>query len=270
MNFFKQYSPFQKIFFIFFITATIISFFIPVLTHSSKLFGLLSIFSIIALISSFSGIFTSIYQVRASLIFYFWWVINTITYALISLHENLYGQFILNIFIILPLEIVGFIAWKKHMNKTKKKSIEIKKFKPYMWLISLPLFVPAWFIYAQVLSSLPYIFKTVFAINIPSDGQILLDSFTSVATIFAVYLISKRYLEQWHFWILANLGVILFIKNIISSGVFSASDLSGMIVQAQYLIISIYGLFYWLKLHKKASLKEINLTNQKNPYKTTV
>ena len=254
MNFLKKFTPFQKVFFIFFTVATIISFFVPLMTHSSSLIGLLGVLSIIGLISSFSGILTSVYQVRASLIFYFWWAINIVTYAIISFHEQLYGQFILNIFIILPLEFVGFIAWKKHMNETKKESIEIKKFKPYMWLISLAIFIPAWFIYAKGLESLPYIFKTVFAMNILPDGQILLDSFTSVATIFAVYLISKRYLEQWHFWILANLGIILFIKNIISSGVFSASDLSGMIVQGQYLIISIYGLVYWYKLHKKAAI----------------
>ena len=258
MNFFKSYSLFLKVFFVFFTTTTIILFFIPLITQDSNLYGLLSFFSIIGLISSLTGVLTSIYQVRGNLIFYLWWMINTATYALIVLHEDLYGQFMLNAFIVLPLEVFGFIQWKKNISTTKKKSIEIKVFKPYMWVICFITFIISWFLYHRLLISLSQILKSLFNMNIPIDGQPLLDSFTSVAIIFAVYFTSKRYLEQWYFWLLSNLDIILFIKSIILTKVFSSTDLAGILVIAQYSIICIYAMVSWIKLLKKSNLKAIS------------
>ncbi|MGL5764631.1 MAG: hypothetical protein ACRCX8_03210, partial [Sarcina sp.] len=67
---------------------------------------------------------------------------------------------------------------------------------------------------------------------------------------------SKRFLEQWYFWIVANAGIIMFIKGIIDTGVFSMSDLSGAIVLGQFGVISIYGLFCWIKLYKEQEKKK--------------
>ncbi|MGL5066271.1 MAG: nicotinamide riboside transporter PnuC [Sarcina sp.] len=251
MQFFKNFTLFQKIFFLFFAIAAIISFFVPLFVGQSTFTNLFNIFSMIGLISSISGVFTSIYQVRASLACYFWWIINTVTYGIISLHQDLYGQFIQNIVIMLPLEIWGFISWRKHLSDTHKESIEIRKFTPTKWILALVVLGICWLLYGTFLYYLPQIFKSLFGMVISADGQVKLDSFTSVTTIFAVYLTSRRYLEQWYFWIVANAGVVLFIKNIVTTGIFSVSDLSGAIVLGQFGIISIYGLFYWLKLHKK-------------------
>ena len=256
MKFFKELSPFQKIFFLFFMVAGILSFFVPLFTGQQKFGELFGIFSIIGLISSLSGVLTSIYQVRANIFCYFWWIMNTVTYGVVALHENLYGQFIQNIIFLLPLEIWGFILWKRNMSTSEDDSIEVKKFTPIKWLMAIVFILIFWFVYAEFLKFLPVIFKSLFGMTILADNQIKLDSFTSVITIFAVYLTSKRYIEQWYFWVIANIGIVLFIKNIISTGVFSVSDLSGALVWAQYGTASFYGLYCWLKLHKKQQSKK--------------
>ncbi|MGL4989966.1 MAG: nicotinamide riboside transporter PnuC [Paraclostridium sp.] len=251
MNFFKSLSPFQKIFFIFFMAAGILSFFVPLFTGDSNFFELFSVISIIGLISSLSGVLTSIYQVRASIACYFWWILNTVTYGIVAIDQHLYGQFIQNIVFLLPLEIWGFIAWKKNLSNSENDSITVKKFTTMNWVITIIALLICWFLYGELLNYLPEIFKSLFNMKIQADNQIKLDSFTSIITIFAVFLTSKRYIEQWYFWIIANIGIVLFIKNIINTGIFSVSDLSGALVWAQYGTASVYGLYCWLKIHKK-------------------
>lgn len=251
MKFFAELSVFQKIFLVFFTIASIVSFFIPLIVGQSSLIGLFGFFSIIGLISAISGVLASIYQVRASAVYYLWFILNTITYAIVCLDQSLYAQFIQNLFILLPLEVIGFIAWKKHINNTEHKKLIIKKFTKSNWVMSIIAVIILWVAYAAFIKCLPDIFSYLFNITIQADPQYKLDSLTAVTTIFAVYITSKRYLEQWYFWIIANAGIILFIKNIIDTGVFSMSDLSGALVLGQYGVISIYGLYCWLKMYKK-------------------
>lgn len=258
MNFFTKLSPFQKIFFVVFFIAGIVSFFLPAATGQQSFKSLFTIISIIGLISTLSGVLTSIYQVRASIACYSWWILNTITYAIVSLSQNLYGQFIQNIIFLLPIEIAGFIAWKKHIDKSGSESIEVKRFTAMQWVITLVGLLIAWFLYAELLLALPAIFKALFGMTIEADPQYKLDSLTSVITIFAVYLTSKRYVEQWHFWIAANIGIVLFIKTIIVTGTFTSSDLSGALVWAQYGIAAFYGLYNWLKIHRGQKVQKVN------------
>lgn len=257
MTFFKQLSPFQKLFLVFFVIASFVSFFIPLMTGQESFTGLFGIMSIIGLVSALSGVLASIFQVRGRAAYYLWFILNTVTYGIICLHEKLYGQFIQNIIILLPLEVAGFIAWSKHINNSKSNKLTIRRFTKKNWVVAIVLSVIAWAVYAAFLKYLPNIFSTLFGMNISSDPQFKLDALTSVMTIFAVYITSKRYIEQWYFWLVANAGIIIFIKSIIETGVFSMSDLSGAIVLGQYGVISIYGLYNWLKMYKKQRAEEI-------------
>ena len=145
------------------------------------------------------------------------------------------------------------------MNQSEDDSIEVKKFTPLNWVMAIAFIIVFWFAYGEFLKFLPAIFKSLFGMTIAADNQVKLDSFTAVITIFAVYLTSKRFIEQWYFWVIANIGIVLFIKNIITTGVFSVSDLSGALVWAQYGTASFYGLYCWLKIHKAQQNKKKNL-----------
>ncbi|MGL4992173.1 MAG: nicotinamide riboside transporter PnuC [Sarcina sp.] len=254
--FFKKLSPFQKIFLVFFLVASVFSFFIPWIAGQSGFGGLFEVFSIIGLIASITGVIASIFQVLASPAYYLWFIVNTITYALTCLHETLYGQFILNFFILLPIEVWGYIEWKKNASKAESDKVEVRRFKLKDWVIAIGIGVVLWVVYGIFIYYLPAIFKGLFNMNIAADPSLIIDALTSVAMIMAVFITSKRFLEQWYFWIVANAGIIMFIKGIIDTGVFSMSDLSGAIVLGQFGVISIYGLFCWIKLYKEQEKKK--------------
>lgn len=252
MNFFKNFSLFQKIFFLFFYICSIIIFFLPAFLPGGNLSSILTIIGLIGLICTLSGVLVSIYTAKAHIIGYIWWMINAITTGIIGLYNNLYGQFILNIFITLPLLFYGFIAWKKNMTLNNSKDIVIRKFNLQQWVIAIISSISIWIIYGLFLIYLPQLAYDLFNIHISKDPQIILDSFTCVMTIMATYLTGKRFIEQWLFWIVFNsISIIMFIIQSLGVSITSPSMLvanfSDILSLLQYIIGVTYGYILWIK-----------------------
>lgn len=259
MKFFQNFSPFQKVFFLFFYICSIVVFFLPAFIPGGSLSGVLTTIGIIGLICTLSGVLVSIYTAKAHIIGYIWWMINAVTTGIIGLYNSLYGQFILNIFITLPLLIYGFVAWKKNMKVNNSKDIVIRKFNAKQWTISIIASIIIWIVYGIFLSYLPEILQGLFNIHISQDPQIILDSFTCVMTIMATYLTGKRFIEQWLFWIVFNgISIIMFIIQTVGVSINNPSmivaDLSDILSLLQYIIGVTYGYILWRKMMKERKL----------------
>ena len=259
MKFFQNFSPFQKVFFLFFYICSIIVFFLPAFIPGGSLSDVLTTIGIIGLICTLSGVLVSIYTAKAHIIGYIWWMINAVTTGIIGLYNSLYGQFILNIFITLPLLIYGFVAWKKNMKINNSKDIVIRKFNSKQWTISIITSIIIWIVYGIFLTYLPEILQSLFNIHIAQDPQIILDSFTCVMTIMATYLTGKRFIEQWLFWIVFNgISIIMFIIQTVGVSITNPSmivaDLSDILSLLQYIIGVTYGYILWRKMMKKRKL----------------
>lgn len=262
MNFYKNFSGFQKIFFLFFTIASLIVFLLP-LAMGNEFSSIFSILGITGIFCTISGIFVSIYTAKANVFGYIWWIINTVTLAIIAIFNSLYGQFIENAFIVLPLVLYGFIAWTSHLYKNNVKTISTKKLTKNQWVLALALTLICFIAYILFLNQLPFIAYKLFGLKISSDPQIVLDSITATLTIMAVVLTGKRFVEQWVFWMVSNtLSLIMFIIQTAHTGISNPSmfvgDLSNTLSILQYLIGSIYGYLMWSKLHNN-SKKQTNL-----------
>ena len=256
MNFYKSFSKFQKIFFIFFTVASIITFLLPLTLGKDNFSSVFSPLGITGLLCTISGILVSIYTANANISGYVWWIINTITLSIIALVSNLYGQFIENFFIVLPLVIYGFISWKSHISKESTNKITINMLTKKQWLYSILISITCFIAYAIFLDKLPSILYKLFNIRISADPQILLDSITATLTIMAVFFTAKRYVAQWNFWIVSNgLGFIMFVIQTIHTGIINPSifvgDLSNTLSLLQYLVGSIYGYIMWRKMYNE-------------------
>lgn len=253
-GFWGSLSTFQKWFFTVFILASLFSFFSPVFMGEG-FSNVFTVIGIVGLISSITGVFTSIYQARAEIIVYPYWIINTITYAYVALESAYYGQVIQNICLLLPIEIIGLISWKKNLEKSKTNEIEIRKFTAVNWAIAIITCAIATVIYYYFLANLGSIFHSLFGINIPNDPDPIMDSLTTMITVWAIILTSMRYIEQWWFWIFCNIGVVLFIQSIIQTphitGPALVGDISGALNWIQYGTGAIYGFYLWKKMYRK-------------------
>ena len=267
MKFYKNFTAFQKAFFLFFTIASIIVFLLPAFIPGGNVEEVFSVLGIIGIISTLSGILVSIYTAKASISGYVWWWINTGTFAIIALAGNLYGQFIKNFLILLPLQIYGFIAWRRNMNGNNSEEIAIRKFTTKNWIYAVIGVIICWGLYAIFLTELPNILNSLFSIKISKDPQVILDSFTSILTITAVFLTGKRFIEQWYFWLVSNsLGVIMFIIQTVHAGISNPSmfvgGLSNTISILQYGAGAVYGFILWRIMYKERMTNSSVLTKK--------
>ncbi|MGL4654689.1 MAG: nicotinamide riboside transporter PnuC [Sarcina sp.] len=256
----KKFTPFQIGFIIFFSIISIIVFLLPAFTGSSTWADVFGLVSIISLISAISGVFNSIFIARADVWCYFFWIVNTLTYAFVAYESKLYGQVIQNIIFIFPLEVIGVISWIRAIKKKKETNpeddeIDVKKFGSKEWILTVIGLIIFFIFYVALTYFLPDIMKALFNITIAPDADILLDSLTAILTIYAVWLTGQRYLEQWTFWLLSNgIGVVMFLIPVfeqISKGQFSVATMSGAVGWIQYLTSAIYGFVCWRAMYKK-------------------
>ncbi|WP_297438212.1 nicotinamide riboside transporter PnuC [uncultured Clostridium sp.] len=249
MEFFKGFSPFQKIFFVVFMISSILTFFVPAFLHNGDLKTVFTVTGFIGLTATISGVITSIYQAKASLTVYFWWILNTIAMTVISFIGGLYGEAFKNLFILIPLEIYGFYMWKHSAEKSEDGVVEGRTFTKAQWVKTIIIMLTAWLIYGIILKNVPSIMMNLFGMSIKPDPSYIMDALSSVITTYALYLTSRRYVEQWYFWILSNIGFVVFVETMVKQG-FTINNLSGAMTWLQYGVSSFYGFYLWRKMYK--------------------
>lgn len=253
MNFYKELTRFQKQFLCFFSICSIIVFLLPLYINNFK--SVFSFLGILGLISTICGILVSIYIARTRPVAYLWWCISTLLMAIICFASHLYGQFIQNLFLSLPIQIYGYVLWKRSIRSSESKSLQIRKMNLKQWGITLILTIISWILYSIFLYYLPNILKSFFNINIAVDPNIIMDSLTAILAIIASVLTNLRFIEQWYLWIIYDsIAIITFIIQIMSTNYSNVSlliaDISNTLNLIQYITGVIYGYIIWIKLMK--------------------
>lgn len=250
MNFFKSFSKFHKIYFTVFLILNIILFFVPAV-QTGSMDSVLTLAGIVGFVATIAGLFAAIYTARASVVCYIWGFLNAAAYAFVSFHSHIYGQVILYVLFQIPMQFVGFYLWNKSLKSGNTGEIEVKRMTGKNWFTLGVFFIVVWILYGIFLYFLPNIFQCVFHVHIDADKQYIVDALTSTLMICAVIMSTKRYVEQWYFWIATDaVGIILFILSLISAKHFSFNSLSGAIMWIQFTLNGIYGFINWRRLNK--------------------
>ena len=168
---------------------------------------------------------------RSSFIF---GLVNTICYAIVAFQEKYYGEVMLNALYYLPMNFVGWFAWKKHMNdetgEVIKERLSLKKSAVIYALTGAAIFG-----YGMVLKklggNLPYI-----------------DSMSTVISVVAQILSIKRLMEQWVLWIVVDVvTVIMWAVHFAQGG----ETIATLAMWSVYLINAIIMFIRWYKEAKK-------------------
>lgn len=195
----------------------------------------------IADIGSVCGILYTIFMAKHSVLGFVFNIFSTAVMIVTGLIQHIWLNSAVCILISIPNMIYGLIKWIKNKNrgnedanlKTMKKSHQA-----VWWIVTL-------------------IASGVFTVILYFLGGNLfyLDSCFSATCMVGVILSSRMYLEQYYFFIPANiLGVIMYtilsIQNI--------NNLPYVITNVIFTIVSFMGLFNWIKLNKQKTLKQEN------------
>ncbi|MDB5230485.1 MAG: nicotinamide mononucleotide transporter [Chitinophagaceae bacterium] len=189
--------------------------------------------SLLEYIGVFAGIICVWFSKKENILVYPIGLINTVAYIYISAKGHLLGEASVNIYYTI-MSIYGWILWTRK-DRQHHPVVVITKATGKEWLIQICFFLA---FYLAIFFSLTYL-KKVFA----PEAIPWADAFASASAYTGMWLMARKKLESWYWWIATNMASIplYFVKGYVFTSV-------------QYLVLfglAIAGLIAWSKKLKK-------------------
>lgn len=193
---------------------------------------------IIGTIILLSGLLNSYLASLGKVENYIFGALYSLFVAYVSYINGLYGLAMLSVFVYIPLQIRGFISWKKSMNKEKNnEEVIVRGFTLKFSLLLTFIVVALSFLFGYLLNL------------IPSQNLAFLDSSSNIINLSAVVLMNLRYKECWMIWLFNNtIDLIIWIINTVKG---TPNCVMMLLVSIGFLSINVYGLYKWIKMERK-------------------
>ena len=184
------------------------------------------------------GLLNSYYASLGKVVNYAFGALYCLFAAYVSYINGLYGLAVLSVFVYFPLQIHGYISWKKSMKKDEKEDeVNVRGFTLKFSLLLTFIVIVLSFIFGYLLNL------------IPSQNLAFLDSSSNIINLSAVVLMCMRYKECWMIWLFNNtIDLIIWIINTVKG---TPNCIMMLLVSIGYLLINVYGLYKWIKMEKK-------------------
>ncbi len=181
-------------------------------------------------IAVIAGIASVWYSRKENILVYPIGLINTSIYIYLSVKGHLFGEASVN-FYYTVMSIYGWILWSKKDNSLNEKILHISKSSKKEWMQQLIFFLS---FYIIIFFSLSWI-KNAFA----PEAIPWADAFASSTAFTGMWLMAKKKVESWYWWIATNIASIplYFVKGYVFTSV-------QFLV---FLILAIAGLIEWKK-----------------------
>lgn len=191
--------------------------------------------SLLEFIGVIAGIASVWYSRRENILVYPVGLINTIIYVYISIDGSLYGEASVNMYYTI-MSIYGWILWSKK-NSRHEIVLQITYSNRKEWLYQLLFFTG---FYIGIYFALVYLKNVFYSNTIP-----LADAFASATAYTGMWLMAKKKIESWIWWMATNAVSIplYYIKG------YAFTSVQYIIL----LVLAVAGLLSWMqkvKLHK--------------------
>lgn len=180
----------------------------------------------------FAGIASVWYSRAENILVYPVGLINTIIYIFISIKGRLLGEATVNLYYTI-MSIIGWYMWMKKDNR-QEVVLHITRSSGKEWMQQILFFL---FFYTSIFFALTY-FKTAFF-----EGVIpWADAFASATAFTGMWLMTKKKVESWYWWIATNIASIplYFVKHYVFTSVYYLI----------LLVMAVAGLLEWVKKAK--------------------
>ena len=188
-------------------------------------------------IAVFSGIASVWFSRKENIWVYPTGLINTIFYIYLSFKGSLFGEAGVNLYYTI-MSIYGWILWAKK-DEQHGHLVIIRWSSKKEWIQQLLFFA---FFYIIIFGALSYLKRDFAPGAIPwADG------FASATAFTGMWLMAKKKVESWYWWIATNTASIplYFVKNYVFTSVY----------YVVLLVFAFWGLAEW---NRRATLKSIN------------
>ncbi|MBU3158500.1 nicotinamide riboside transporter PnuC [Clostridium frigoris] len=187
-----------------------------------------------------TGVLCVILAAKGSLWTYIFGMYNTFGYAYLAFNNGLFGEMGLNLLFFAPMNIVGFIMWRKCMSGS---IVEMKGLQKKDKVLTAIICILGSFALGLALSF------------INGQNTPYIDAITDILSIVATFLMVWRFKEQWLLYIVLNIFTIVMWTIRTVNG--SPDGVMMIVMWSAYLVNAIYGYYNWNKGATKA--KEISL-----------
>lgn len=223
MKFFKDWKLFEKIWLL---TFTIINILLFFAWHDTW----------IGLTASITGMLCVILTAKGKISSFYWGLINILTYSYVAYQSAYYGDVGLNMLYFLPMTFLGIYYWNK--NSIKKDETRMVKVKSLTWGNKITIFI----------GSLILVYFLGLFLKAISGTLPFIDSTTTIFSIIATILLTKRYSDQWFYWILVDIwSIVMWVYIFARDG----NQVSMLVMWSAFLVNAVYGYYNWIKLEKE-------------------
>lgn len=184
-------------------------------------------------IAVFAGIISVWFSKKENIWVYPSGLINTLFYIYLSFKGGLLGEAGVNFYYTI-MSIYGWIGWSKK-DDNKKIVLQISASNKKEWKEQLIFFSV---FYLVIYSALAYL-KTNFA----PEAIPWADAFASASAFTAMWLMTRKKIESWYWWIVTNIASIplYFVKHYVFTSVYYFI----------LLIMAVFGLMEWINRYEK-------------------
>lgn len=172
-------------------------------------------------------------EYRASIYLWIASVIMPAIYIFVYYEAGLYADFGINIYY-LGAAVYGWLVWKYGHKSAEQQELPITKMPKRSWLKALVVFLVAQILIAWIL------------INFTDSDVPWWDAFTTALSIIGMWMLARKYLEQWWVWIVVD---VVCVGLYIYKGLYFTSGL-----YALYSVIAVFGWLNWKRLMKASSV----------------
>lgn len=183
-------------------------------------------------IAVLAGIISVWFSKKENILVYPIGLINTIFYVYLSIKGHLIGEAAVNFYYTI-MSIYGWILWVRKTEQQEQK-LHIRFSTKKEWVEQIGFFL---FFYLTVFFALTYLKQSFAPGAIPG-----LDAFASATAFTGMWLMARKKVESWYWWIATNIASIplYFIKGYIFTSVY-------------YVVLLIIAVGGWMEWKKKAT-----------------
>ena len=183
--------------------------------------------TVVNFISAVAGIFCVFFCAKASVSNFFFGLINTAAYIVYLAYWRIWGTMCLELFLYLPMGVIGWINWAKHRDEKRTERTRARRMNIWQNAASAAAVGIMTIICHRILLSV--------------GGEVAwLDAATVAIGIVATALQTFRYREQYVWWLITDVvAVAMYIQHF---------DLVYLTKKSIYLIVAVLGLINWIRL----------------------
>ena len=171
-------------------------------------------------------------------------LIDVTIYGVMCLTGAKYGNAALHLLYFLPMQVVGFVQWKKR-GAGEGGQVRARRLDGRKWTLYGSIFLVGLIVAYFVLCALD---KTEAATAV--RWLVLMDALSMMCNILGQYLLSTAYMEQWIFWIGVNIASVVMWVLTLRQSPDSSYALIYVVKYSFYLLNSLNGLRIWIGLSR--------------------